>query len=459
MAQPHQRTADVTDENVGASQSHQNILLAHPTGNQFFRHLAAGFAAQDRLGRVASCVNFNACLDSLSAFLPSGVRGELERRAFRESWAQDLRTHPGREIGRIFAQRLGWARGYRAESSLFSVDAVYQNFDRWLARNLPRWQQEAELSGVYVYEDGALATFTAARKLGLKCCYDLPIAYWETGRRLMTEEAIRLPSWAPTLGGGTSDSPAKLERKNRELELADLVVCPSQFVVDSLPSWARSKQVVLAPFGSPETAACPPLAGPLTSDLSARTSLHLAPRSSPMQRKLRVLFAGSMGQRKGLADLFAAIRVLNRSDVELVVMGSLLAPMEFYRRELPDFTYEPGRPHEQVLALMRSCDVLCLPSIVEGRALVMQEAMSQGLPIVITRNTGGADLIEEGRTGFLVPIRSPELIAEKIAWCAEHRDEVREMGQAARIKASTYTWREYAQRIFDSLPIATRANN
>jgi glycosyltransferase involved in cell wall biosynthesis len=166
-----------------------------------------------------------------------------------------------------------------------------------------------------------------------------------------------------------------------------------------------------------------------------------------IDRPLRIMFAGSMGQRKGLGDLFAAVKLLNRSDVELVVMGSLLAPMEFYRKEFSNFTYEPGRPHAKVLELMRSCDVFCLPSIVEGRALVMQEAMSQGLPIIITPNTGGADLVKEGETGFLVPIRSPTIIAEKINWFLENKAKISVMGKHAQQHAATYTWANYSTKI------------
>ena len=61
-------------------------------------------------------------------------------------------------------------------------------------------------------------------------------------------------------------------------------------------------------------------------------------------------------------------------------------------------------------------DVLILPSIIEGRALVQQEALACGLPIIVTPNAGGEDLIETGVTGHLIPIRSPEKIREKIEW-------------------------------------------
>jgi glycosyltransferase involved in cell wall biosynthesis len=96
---------------------------------------------------------------------------------------------------------------------------------------------------------------------------------------------------------------------------------------------------------------------------------------------------------------------------------------------------------------MRGCDVFCLPSIVEGRALVMQEAMSQGLPLIITPNTGGEDLIDEGVTGFLVPIRRPDEIAFKIAWFSDNRAALPEMSRAAQVKASQLTWEAYGKTI------------
>ncbi len=349
--------------------------------------------------------------------------------------AEKINTDWSLELARMFFPKLGLSRFVQHEYGIACVDAVYQRLDKKVAKDLPSLASKEQVNAVYAYEDGALETFTTAKNLGLKCIYDLPIAYWETGRKLMIEEAERLPAWAPTLGGGIKDSPKKLKRKTRELELADVVVGPGEFVINSLPAWAKQKKVIVSPFGSP---------------VASNNSENIE-QSSGKKRRLRVLFAGSMGQRKGLGDLFAAIRQLPAEHIELVVMGSLLAPLEFYKKVLPNFTFEPGRPHEDVLALMRSCDVFCLPSIVEGRALVMQEAMSQGLPLIITPNTGGADLIEEGSTGFLVPIRSPRAIAEKLDWFLSNRAVTTEMGLNAKKHARAYTWGKYGTHIVDSL--------
>jgi glycosyltransferase involved in cell wall biosynthesis len=158
-----------------------------------------------------------------------------------------------------------------------------------------------------------------------------------------------------------------------------------------------------------------------------------------------VLFAGALTQRKGLADLFAAMRLVNSKQIELVDMGSLLCPLSWYRDRLADFRYEPPRPHGEVLRLMQRCDVFILPSIVEGRALVQQEAMACGIPVIATKNAGADDVIVDGETGFLVPIRSPEAPPHKLVrgeWAL-----VDGMGIAAGKRAAEFTYSAYGESI------------
>jgi glycosyltransferase involved in cell wall biosynthesis len=403
------------------------LLFSHPTGNANVRAALSGLFEAGLLKEFHTTVATypGNVWDVLGK---SKLGKEFQRRKFDERLRPLTMQHPFRELGRMLANRLKLERLTRHETGVFCMDAIYQRLDKVAAKRLQENPQA--FTGVYAYEDGALEIFRAARDLGFRRFYDLPIAYWETAQRLLHEEAERLPAWEPTLGG-TRDSAAKLARKAEELELAEVVMCPSQFVANSLPEkMAAKRKVIFAPFGSPPSAPAKDFAS---------------------TKKLRVLFAGSMSQRKGLGDLLAAMRVLNRNDVELVVMGAPQVPMEFYRKEFGEFTYEPGRPHAQVLELMRSCDVFCLPSIVEGRALVMQEAMSQGLPLIITPNTGGEDLIDEGVTGFLVPIRRADLITEKISWFADNQSALPKMSRAAQTKAAQLTWAMYGKTVADAV--------
>jgi len=398
------------------------IWLSHPTGNTFVRALLKKLSSEGDPFHFYTALGFSR--SAPLGWLPAGLRGEFLRRQYDLDEAR-MSSRPLGDLGRLAASKLGMGWLARHESGPFCVDAVWRRHDAWVAGEMRPRQRPGV---VYCYEDGALKTFERARDLGARRAYDLPIAHWAASRRLQEEERERLPGWRGTMPG-VADSEAKLERKTRELELAEVVVVPSPFVMETLPAEAKaSKQCVLAPFGSPPSppGSCDP---------------------RPASRPMRVLFAGSMTQRKGLADLFAAMRLLKRRDVELVVMGTPVAPMDFYRSEFPDFTHEPTRPHAKVLELMLDCDLLALPSIVEGRALVQQEALACGLPLLVTPNAGGGDLVEEGSTGFLVPIRSPQILASKLDWLADRRDVLQEMRSHCVKKAAQYGWDDYATRV------------
>ncbi|GAH55084.1 unnamed protein product, partial [marine sediment metagenome] len=101
-----------------------------------------------------------------------------------------------------------------------------------------------------------------------------------------------------------------------------------------------------------------------------------------------------------------------------------------------------------------ACSVYCQPSVTEGFGIEVPEAMAHGRPVVVSEGAGASDLVEDGVTGFMVPIRSPEAIAEKIDWFRNNREKIPEMGQKARREARNFTWdkirRQYA-RIFLSL--------
>jgi glycosyltransferase involved in cell wall biosynthesis len=100
---------------------------------------------------------------------------------------------------------------------------------------------------------------------------------------------------------------------------------------------------------------------------------------------------------------------------------------------------------------MKTCDVLVLPSLFEGQALVILEAMKCGLPVIITPNTGAAPLIENERQGFVIKTGSIEDLREKMIWCIQHRSEVVEMGRQAHQKASECTWSSYEENVCNAV--------
>ena len=136
-------------------------------------------------------------------------------------------------------------------------------------------------------------------------------------------------------------------------------------------------------------------------------------------------------------------------NVSLSILGQPSMPKEFYRKQFSDFQYFKPCSNRMVKETIKMHDALVLPSIVEGRALVQQEALSCGVPIIVTPNAGGEDLIDTGKTGYIVPIRSPEKIAAAIYKLMSNKLEKIETSRICKAKATQYKWANYTQNIID----------
>lgn len=404
------------------------IIVTHPTGNRNVRAVVTALQEAGMLREFATTLAFNRSASWLRC-IPASLRRELLRRTYGLPSAA-MHTRPWREAVRLLAARRWLAGLARHETGWASVDSVYGDLDRDVAQRLPAM---TGAQGIYAYEDGAYHAFKAAGQLGLQRFYDLPIGYWKAARRLLEEEAELQPEWAPTLTGNI-DSAGKVARKDEELRLADVIFVASSFTRKTLEGTGiDGRPVYLIPYGAPQGTQ------PRTEKVATGSG------------KLRVLFVGSLGQRKGLSYLLEAANLLG-SAVQLTLIGrpagEICPPV---RAAITKFRYLPSLPHQEVLAEMGRHDVLVFPSLFEGFGLVILEAMSQGLPVITTPHTAGPDIINEGHDGFIVPIRSSLAIAERLAWFAEHREETRAMGESARAKAAEFTWANYGARIVEAI--------
>ena len=401
------------------------ILFSHPTGNANVRHAALGLQKAGLLGEFWTCVHYRET-PFLRRVLPGSIARQLRRRVFPTELSSVMRSSPLRELGRLIAPRAGLRSLVRHEQGPLSVDAVYRSLDRKVSQRIgdPRFR------GVYAYEDGALESFRVARRRQKVCIYDLPIGYWRAARSILEQEAEREPEWAVTLNGNL-DSAEKTSRKDEELRQADLVLVASTFTKRTLehaPDFRGS--VVMIPYGAPRLEGVP--------------SGH-AP--TKREERLRVLFVGSLGQRKGLSYLFHAVRSLG-SSVELTVIGARpLMPCPALDRELSSVRWIASCSHREVLGEMAAHDVFVFPSLFEGFGLVLLEAMAMGLPIITTPNTAGPDLITDGVEGFIVPIRSSEKIAEKLDLLRREPDRRVAMADLARKRAQEFTWEQYGHSL------------
>jgi glycosyltransferase involved in cell wall biosynthesis len=164
-------------------------------------------------------------------------------------------------------------------------------------------------------------------------------------------------------------------------------------------------------------------------------------------RVTRIMFAGTWRKNKGIEDLVPACVTLaeRHGDLTLHVIGAGASP-DFVRAQFPErfrsrIQCETPDNEFAMAAAFAAADVFLLPSLFEGTPLTLMQAMMSGLPVVTTATCGMKDVVADGQTGLLVPIRSPQSLVTAVESLRAERSLRARLGQAARAEArARYTW-------------------
>ncbi|AWG22203.1 hypothetical protein FFWV33_12100 [Flavobacterium faecale] len=402
------------------------ILVSHPTLNANSKNFINGLIEGKILFKIMTAI----------AIFPSSLLfklgnnsklKDLKRRRLDKSWQEFTMSNSFYEFGRLFSSKLNLDFLNKHEKGIFCVDKVYCHHDKSVAKSLEEFKNNG-LEAVYCYEDGALETFRAAKKVGLRCMYDLPIGYWKSARSLMQYEYDKNPDWSQTLTG-FQDSEFKLNKKNEELKLADVIFVASSFTKKTLEEYSGTlAKIKVIPYGFPE--------------------VTVKKIYEPLEnRKLKVLFVGGLSQRKGLSYLFDAVSQLTDQVLLTVVGNKAVEECTALNEALEIHNWIPSLSHDEVLVCMREHDVFVFPSLFEGFGLVITEAMSQGVPVITTDRTAGPDIITHDKDGWIVDAASVTAIKNILDKILKNPEQLEIVGSAAQKKAATRPWSVYGEEM------------
>jgi glycosyltransferase involved in cell wall biosynthesis len=299
-------------------------------------------------------------------------------------------------------------------------------FDNWVASRLPAFGNL-----VFGYESSSLLTFRRARSLGIPRVLYQPIACAEAALELLEEEKQRFPALADTLRYNWFPE-EELERRREERRLADAILCASSFTRDSLiEAGVEPEKIFVEPYGVDQTVFAP---------------------SKEKFSRFSVAWASSFTQTKGIGYLLEALAREPVPGMELVLAGYPYGADAVALYEDRIRVRRLGHiSREEIGKMMGRCHAHVFPTLVDGFGRNIIEAMASGLPVVTTRHCAGPDLIEDGVTGFIVPIRDVDAICEKLAWIYDHPQEAIEMGQRARARVASLTQADYRRRFAERI--------
>jgi glycosyltransferase involved in cell wall biosynthesis len=311
----------------------------------------------------------------------------------------------------------------RAAGWLHRKGIIRSRYDNDLATRFDRVVAQRLRPGANVFVGWAnqcRKSLAAASRLGMVTVVERGSTHIRWQQSILAEEATLsgLPTEVP--------DPRTVERELCEYEQADFVMVPSRFAAETFANQGHSRsRVVINPYGV---------------DLRRFVNESVEIDTGP----LKVIQVGRVSVRKGVHYLAPAVARVPGATVSFV--GIVDAGMERV----------VGAPHTRIVgpvpghelpAWYRRHNVACLVSVEEGFGLVLTQAMAMGLPVITTRNAGGAEIVQEGVNGFIVPMRDPDAIAEKLQVLADDPMRRAEMGRQARLTvADGYTWSDYGER-------------
>ncbi len=227
---------------------------------------------------------------------------------------------------------------------------------------------------------------------------------------------------------------------NKELEeykLADYISVPSEFVKKTfLINGIDEKKIIKTPYGV---------------DLEEFKIMNDQNRD---KHKFKIISVGSISIRKGSHYLLKAFKELNLSNAELVFVGPI--ENDFKKiiknfKNINNIKFIKKQKQSNLKSFYNNADIFVQCSIEEGLAVVQLQAMACGLPVICTENTGGAEIVDDGINGFVIPIKNIDILKEKILYLYNNNNKLKEMSLNAHEKAkSNLSWENYGNKIINT---------
>lgn len=166
--------------------------------------------------------------------------------------------------------------------------------------------------------------------------------------------------------------------------------------------------------------------------------------------RIKLLFTGTFGIRKGALLIIEAARLLLEKNVlfDLHIIGNVANDVAIpgWFRENPNITLHGHMSQDAMKKFLADSDIYIFPSYVEGAAQSVKEAMAAGLPVITTRNSGAP--ITHLENGYLIPDDNAEALAAAVITLNSDKELRKHMGQNASVNIrNEHTWSNYGREV------------
>ena len=363
-------------------------------------------------------------------FIGKKLGKELGRRAFNDIPADcisNVATIP--EILRVFFRRLLSNRSTVMSSNFMYT--VKKKFDEEVAKQL---QLDADIVFIGMY-GSSLESFSRVREKGGISVLNFVNSHPKVHNQYLHEMAglisphhELMPQWF-------------VERVEKEIELADLILVPSRFVEEQLKSRGVSaNKISVIPYGVNLNAFCPR-------------------GKKKSEAVVECLYVGQISHRKGISFLFDAARKCLHLDIYFRLIGPLVS-QELLEGMPENVIYEGAVAPDEMVSAMQKADVFVLPTLEDSYALVVLEAMASGLAVITTNSAGASEMITNGVDGIVVPSGNSDALAQAIHTLVLDNSLRERLSQEAlnTVHNGSCSWGAYGDKVLDSISRKYKSN-
>jgi glycosyltransferase involved in cell wall biosynthesis len=311
---------------------------------------------------------------------------------------------------------------------------VYNKYNALFTSKVANAIDWANTDAVYVFNTAAKEIIYKAKDKGKKVILEQCIAPFAIEQAIVSKEYDKYPEWNNSNQNEYLECPEFKQFRERELEeigLADMILCPSPFVLNSVSQFtSNTDKLKLVPYGFSFHG----------NHVNQRTPFDRI-------RPLKVLTIGA-GIRKGTQYIVEAAKKL-QGKAEFTLLGNIGTRNIDVLKELTRYIdYKGHIPRQFVQQYYEQADIFLLPSLCEGSATVTYEAFVHGLPVIATENTGS--LVEHKKDGYILDFGSSDSIVDAIDYVLKEQT-LPFLSRNALIKAKDCTKEAYANRLISTL--------
>ena len=354
-------------------------------------------------------------------FLPSGLAARVHR-----EFGRFYHPQVDRRLVHTFGMYQWLARlaGRTGLPDLFASLIHKGNIS--FGRKTSKLVERIPVDALWGYDLASLEAFEYAARIGIRRILDVTIGHPRVYRRILREVYDSFPEFFTTFTTDVSDE--QIRRKDRELELADIVLVGSEYCKDTLVEGyeghdLHSKiQVVNYCYDD--------------VFFADTTDAELPPVRHP----INFIFLGQVDPRKGAHILLKAFDRIPRSAANLTIVGNMQIPARTFAQFADRVQFHPTVPRREVKQFLQDSDCLVFPSLFEGAGLVLYEALASGLGII---QSSHADIAVDTETGHVLEEISEQCLYAAIMDVVDNPSRLTNWRANAKRRALRYTYSRY----------------